>query len=245
MKWMAGLALAPALLFAQELKTAGGHSIQYYVSLPQGWTAAKKWPVVVIIESANRQFQETAEIYARARQNRPFILVTPLVVTNGGPRYREAPGYRYSEAVWAEIEQTGPCEFDVAGIAAVVKETREKYSAEERFYLAGWEAAGHTIWAVIFRHPEWLRAAALSGPNYAGRCLDERQFSMSPARAGLPVKVFSGEGAAGPGSPIFTQFDLAARVAREHGYPNVSREIVKKPHGPMADEILAYFASLR
>jgi hypothetical protein len=39
-----------------QLKTASSHPIQYYVSLPEGWTSGKKWPVVVVIESADREF---------------------------------------------------------------------------------------------------------------------------------------------------------------------------------------------
>src|ERR1700682_2094930 len=107
---------------AQELKTATGHPMQYYLSLPQAWTASKKWPVVVVIESANRQFQSNAETFVRARQSLPFILVAPLAISNGGANYRNVPTYRYSDAVWNEIERVGGCQFDRAGIAAVVRD---------------------------------------------------------------------------------------------------------------------------
>ena len=43
-----------------QLKTASTHPIQYYLSLPEGWTAEKKWPVVVVIESADREFLDAA-----------------------------------------------------------------------------------------------------------------------------------------------------------------------------------------
>jgi hypothetical protein len=67
-----------------QLKTASSHPIQYYLSLPEGWVAGKKWPVVVVIESADREFlQAFATAFAQARQHRPFILDTPLIVTNG------------------------------------------------------------------------------------------------------------------------------------------------------------------
>ncbi|HEY2012532.1 MAG TPA: hypothetical protein VGH38_03475, partial [Bryobacteraceae bacterium] len=57
------------------LKTARHHPMEYLLSLPQGWTAQKKWPVVVVIESANREFQKTATRFAEARKSLPFILV--------------------------------------------------------------------------------------------------------------------------------------------------------------------------
>src|SRR5438876_12374463 len=76
-----------------QLKTASSHPIQYYLSLPEGWVAGKKWPVVVVIESADREFLQAATAFAQAREQRPFILVTPLVVTNGGAGYRSVPTY--------------------------------------------------------------------------------------------------------------------------------------------------------
>jgi hypothetical protein len=111
---------------AEELRTASGHPMQYYLSLPQGWTATRKWPVVVVIESANRQFQETLGLFAKARKDMPFILVAPLVTTNGGANYRQASTYRYSDDVWRQIEQDR-CGFDSTGIAAVTADVRKLF----------------------------------------------------------------------------------------------------------------------
>ena len=105
---------------APQLKTASSHPIQYYLSLPEGWTTAKKWPVVVVIESADRDFFQAATVFAQVRGRRPFILVTPLVVTNGGSGYRNVPSYHYSDAVWATIQNAGAFNFDVGGITAIV-----------------------------------------------------------------------------------------------------------------------------
>jgi poly(3-hydroxybutyrate) depolymerase len=241
------LSIAFAILFtcsAEELRTASGHSIQYYVSLPQGWTAARKWAVVVVIESANRQFQETLAIFVKARKDMPFILVAPLVTTNGGANYRQAETYHYSDAVWSEIARDR-CGFDADGIAAAVADVRKLYGGEDRYFLTGWEAGGHTVWSIIFEHPDALRAAAPAVSNYAGRCL-ESGFSTSPARAELPVTVFqvaSGRDVA-PGTYVYRQSQQAMKIAEEHGYRKVSERIVAdKPHGPLAEEVLAYFAS--
>jgi hypothetical protein len=48
-----------------QLKTASSHPIQYYLSLPDGWTAGKKWPVVVVIESPDREFLEATSLSSR------------------------------------------------------------------------------------------------------------------------------------------------------------------------------------
>lgn len=252
-RWLAVVALlCAAVCCAQDevtrlqLRTASSHPIEYYLSLPQDWTPARKWPVVVVIESANKEFEATARIFVQARRNKPFILVVPLVTTNGGTRYREATTYHYSEATWKQIAD-GRCRFDQEGIAAVIQDVQKAYSGEDRYFFTGWEAAGHTMWATIFQHPEALRAAALVCPNYQGRCMDEGGFSSSPARVSLPVKGFYGSGnpTCGPGRPIFSQWTEAAKVAAAHGYTSVSQVAVPaKDHTPLADEVLAYFDSL-
>ncbi len=230
---------------AEELRTASSHPMQYYVSLPQGWSAARKWPIVVLIESANRQFQATLDIFAKARKDMPFILAVPLVTTNGGASYRQVGTYHYSEAVWNQIEQDR-CKFDMDGIAAVVADVHKLYGGEDRYFLTGWEAGGHTVWSMILEHPEPLRAAAPTVTNYAGRCLDSG-FSTAPSRADLPVTVFqvsSGRDVP-PGKFVYAQSQQAMKVAEERGFRKVTERIVAdKPHGPLADDVLAYFASV-
>jgi poly(3-hydroxybutyrate) depolymerase len=219
--------------------------MQYYLSLPREWTAGRKWPIVVVIESANRQFQETLGIFAKARGEMPFILVAPLVTTNGGASYRQAGTYRYSDAVWSQIERDR-CRFDTDGIAAVADDVRRLFGGEERYFLTGWEAGGHTVWSMIFQQPEALRAAAPAVTNYAGRCL-ESGFSTAVSRGDLPVTVFqvaSGRDMA-PGRFVYLQSQQAMKIAGEHGYRNVSEKLITdKAHSPLADEVLAYFESV-
>jgi hypothetical protein len=77
--------------------------------------------------------------------------------------------------------------------------------------------------------------------------MDGGSFSSSAARSDLPVKVF--QGATAPdGAPhqfLNAQWEAARDAAQAHGYRNVSRSLVPgKNHGPLADEVLAYFFSL-
>ena len=242
--WIVFALLSPAS--AEEFRTASGHPMQYYVSLPQGWTAGRKWPVVVVIESANRQFLETLGIFAKARGDKPFILVAPMVTTvNGGANYRQAGTYHYSDAVWNRIEQDR-CRFDTDGIAAVVADIRKLFGGEDGYFLTGWEAGGHTVWPMIFQHPETIRAAAPAVTNYAGR-RNGAGFSTAAARGICLVTIFqvaSGRDAV-PGRFVYMQSQQARKIAEEHGYRNVSERIIEdKPHGPLADDVLAYFASM-
>ena len=232
---------------APQLKTASTHPIQYYLSLPEGWTANQKWPVVVVIDSAERDFENAATAFAQARRQQPFIIVTPLVVTNGGAGYRGVPSYHYSDAVWDRIEKSGAFNFDMEGIAAIIQDVTKQYGGEDKYFITGLEAAGHTVWGVLFNHPEAVRGAALVCPNYIGRWVDDAHISSAPERAALPIKNFVGtkDTLCSAGSPIYTQMQAAMTLAQSHGYKNVSfMHVEGKGHERMADEVLSYFSSL-
>ena len=230
-----------------KVETASTHPIQYYLSLPDGWVAQKKWPVVVIIESADRDFLAAANAFARARQRLPFILVTPLVLTNGGAGYRSVPTYHYSNEVWDRIQTSGPFNFDVEGITAIAQDVMKRYGGEDKFFITGLEAGGHTVWGILFNHPEMVRGAALVCPNYLGRWVDEQQISSAEVRINLPIRNFVGtkDDLCEPGHPIYTQMQKAITIAQAHGYKNVSLVRVEgKGHERLADEVLAYFSRL-
>ena len=230
-----------------ELKTASSHPIQYYLSLPDGWAAGKKYPVVVVIESANRDFLEATTAFAQARRQQPFIIVTPLVVTNGGTRYREVPTYHYSDQVWTRIQNDGDFNFDMAGITAIMHDVVKQYGGEDKYFITGLEAGGHTVWGVLFGHPEAVRGAAIICPNYLGRWVDEAHISSDASRTSLPIRNFVGtnDELCSEGQPIYTQMQKAISVAQAHGYKNVTLVRVEgKGHERLADEVLAYFSSL-
>src|SRR5262249_51890919 len=152
----------------------------------------KKWPVVVVIESADREFLRTATAFAEARRQRPFILVTPLVVTNGGAGYRRVPSYHYSREVWVGIEKSSAFDFDMKGITAIMQDVEKFYGGMAPYFITGLEAAGHTVWAILFNHPEAVKAAALVCPNYLGRWVDEAHISSAHERVELPIRNFVG-----------------------------------------------------
>src|SRR5579871_3948309 len=221
-----------------ELRTATQHPIQYYLSLPESWAAAKKWPVVVAIESANRNFAINLEIFEKARRTLLFIIGLPFVVTIGGVNEMNVQSYKYSNEVWDRIEREGPFKFDSGGIAAIVADVKKQYGGEDKYFLTGWEAGGHTVWAMIFQHPEALRAAAPVSFNYQERWMSADTFRSDPS---LPIRIFRVEVLR---EVMIPQIDLAKQTAAAHGFRNVSEEVVKKPHGPLAEEVLRYFASL-
>lgn len=288
-----------------QLKTASGHPIQYYLSLPEDWVTSppertgstvhasppgrspgterapgKKWPVVVVIDGAEREFLQAATAFAEAqramtrepasgaRNYQPFIIVTPLVVTNGGAGYRNVPTYHYSDQVWDRIQSSGQFNFDMEGITAIMRDVSKQYGGDDKFFVTGFEAGGHTVWGILFNHPEVVRGAALVCPNYLGRWVDEgggegksqkekgksedgrsssEGISTAVERGGLPIRNFIGtkDDLCAAGHPIYAQMQRAMSLAEAHGYKNVSLVRVEgKGHERLANEVLAYFASL-
>ena len=224
------------------LATASNHPIQYYYSLPLGWSKDKTWPVVIAIESADRDFKKNAEDFVKARGDRPYIIVVPENVTGGGPTYKEAMGSMYSPSVWAQIDRD-PWAFDVGGISAIISDVQSKFGGEPKPYLTGWEAGAHTVWALAFTEPEKWAAVATVAPNYQKRHIVS--FSAMPERAHLPIRTFVGQKDA-MWDRYKSQYDKAKEDAWKNGFSNITYEIVQgEGHGPLADAVLSWFDMLR
>jgi len=230
-----------------QLKTASAHPMQYYLSLPDGWSPNRKWPTLVVIEGANRDFQQTAQAFVTERKSRPFIIVVPLVLTAGGSAQQHKTDFPYSDSVWSAATQEGNCRFDEDGISAVLADVRRLYSAEDRDFLTGWEAGGHVVWAQVLQHPERWRGVAIVSPNFQARCVDDQRISSDTTRSTLSVTVLHGDSTAGwgPGQFLPTQFERARSLAAAHGFAQ-PREIAVAPyhHGPLAHEVLQLFSAL-
>lgn len=235
------------------LRTARSHPMQYYISLPKGWTRNKRWPVVFTIDGGNKAWLENARAFAKVRDEKhlPFIIATPLVLTNGGGDFqnlRHLPVYNYAPAVWDEVEKTGRCAFDINGLNAIMKDVQAEYGGDDKFFISGWSAGGHLAWAMVFRYPQELRGAALTCANF-GRCVTREVdtpdvFSGAPERVTLPVKVLDAEH--DPQLEDYEKQNLSLlKLAQDHGYKEVSLRVVAgADHSPMPEEVLPYFYSL-
>lgn len=231
-----------------QLRTASSHPMKYHLSLPKGWNKQKTWPVVVVIPDASRDFAGNLAAFVKARQDRRYILVAPHVVTSGGRNYRMADSYHYSEEDWKRVSADGDGRFDEEGVAAMIADVRRLFRGEDRGNLTGWEAGGHTVWALTFRRPEWFRAAAAVTTNFQGRWLDEASFSRSPTKVKLPIRVlFCDKKAAFQGwNFCMSQTKNAIKAAEEHGFRKPDFKVIPgKPHGPLAEGVLEYFDAVR
>jgi len=228
---------------------ASSHPMRYHISLPVGWSAEREWPVVIVIPDAGREFVANLQAFVAARGDRPYILVAPEVLTCGGARTRTLEHYSYSRAVWDSLVGHDDFAFDDAGVAAVLGDVRRKDHGEPTAFLTGWEAGGHTVWALTFRHPGRWRGVAPVATNYQRRGLDATSFSAAPARA-LPIQVFR-EGAptgeiVGAMAVLDQQTARALDDARAHGYkPEPVRVVPGADHGPLAAAVLTWCDSVR
>jgi len=228
-----------------ELKTANGHPMQYFISLPEGWNKKQQWPIVLVIESADKAYKENMMRFVKARKNMPFILVAPYNVNNSRSGRRDPTVFPYSSKVWDMIEQVGDCKFNLDGITQIVKDVQQAYNGEQKYFITGFEAGAHTVWQLLFQHPERLKAAAPVAGNYnQNSCMEASLFSTDSSRINLPVRGFSGDQDQyyGKNSPVYFQWQNAAKEAGLHGYKNISETIVAgKGHVPMPEEVLNWF----
>ena len=229
---------------------AGTHPMRYHVSLPVGWSAKREWPVIVVIPDAGREFAVNLSIFAKVRESRPYILVAPEVLTCGGARTWTPDHYSYSPAVWDSLQGHDDFAFDDAGVGAVLADVHRRWCGEPTAFLTGWEAGGHPVWALLFRHPERWRGVAPVSTNYQRRGLDSAGFSTAPERTRLPLQVFregqpTGE-IAGFMGVLDQQMAAALADARSHGYTTTPVRVVPgADHGPLAPAVLAWCDSVR
>jgi dienelactone hydrolase len=238
---------APATADELRRETADGHPMQYYLSLPRGFEAKRTWPVVVVVEAAEKRFEENARRFVAARGDLPFIIVAPIVVTNGRSGQRDPAIYPYSTAVWDGIDKSGVCEFDLAGIDRVLDKVRREHHGDGRVFLTGFEAGTHLVWAYALLHPERLRAVAPVAGNYIGRCVEEDKISTHPARRALPIRGFVGANDAqfGPSGAVHAQWEAARKLALAHGFASIVETVVAgREHVPLPADVLAWFAEL-
>ena len=232
-----------------QLLKAASHPMQYYISLPEGWTKEKTWPVVMVIEASDKEYRENALRFVRERQNMPFIIVDPYNVNNSRSGRRDPKIFPYSSETWDYIERIGDCRFNLEGLNAVMKDVQEKCNGEEKYYITGFEAGAHTVWQMAFQHPEKLKAVAAVASNYnQNSCMqDPSSFSSDLSRVVLPLMEFSPEldSFFGPHGVNYNQWKKAEKLAMEHGYKKVSEIIVKgKGHVPLPKEVMQWFFEL-
>jgi hypothetical protein len=227
-------------------RTAATHPMRYWVSRPQGWSARRRWPVVLVIPGAEREFLAETRAFAAARGTRPLLVVTPLVLSAGGTAQDHRPEFDYPEAAWARAARDGNCTFDRDGLDAVLADIQRLDAADSVVMLAAFEAGGHVAWAQLFSRPQRIATAALVTPNYIGRCVDEAGIPRFEEHRVPPVRAFAGgrDSLWTANSPIRGQWLRARAIALAHGFQSLTEIVVPdKGHEFMADTLLQFLDS--
>lgn len=230
-----------------QLKKASSHPIQYYISLPNNWSAKTKWPVVIVVSDANKQFKKDAKQFVDARKDLPFIIISPFITTNGTQGHRDSTIYPYSKSVWDTIDKLSICKFDIEGLQNIITDVKRNYSGSDKVFITGFEAGTHLVWAMIFQQPELLYAAAPVAGNYRNRCMESDFFSSNASKTDLPIRNFTGSDDKdfGINGRVYNQYLEAKNLAISHGYRNISETEVKgKGHVLLPEEVLSYFNSV-
>ena len=228
-------------------RSATSHPIHYFVSLPQGWNGQRTWPVIVVIPDAEREFRKTAAAFAAARGSTPFVIVVPMILGGGGTAQQHKDVFDYPDSTWSVADRVGFCDFDEAGLTAVLDDVRRQYHTDSKIFLTGWEAGGHVVIPRLLRHPERMRAVTVVTPNFQGRCVTPAARSLTDAESRIPVRVFGGDKdpAWTTPSPLVIQSARFDSLARTRGFRNVSDSLIKGGgHGALATDVVGYFATL-
>lgn len=220
------------------LKQARTHTMKYYLSLPKGWSADKKWPVYVAVEGAGCNFAGACR-GAAGDKNERFIVVTPCGFTNTNALSEVAAKYPYPQEVLDAADAEGRVKFDEPGLLAVLADLRELYGAEEKICISGFSGGGILTWHMIFTHPELLVAAVPACGNFSGL---RGELSKHEAREKLPVRAFQGDKDEYI-AQLNAQWEMAKKTADEGGWANVTREMVPGAgHSPCYEQARKVFA---
>jgi predicted peptidase len=247
------IALVFTSAFSQKLplNTASKHQMLYYLSLPKQWSADKKWPILLVLESANKEFEKNAQLFIDNRADLPFIIVAPVNVNNGNMGRKDPAVFPYSKEAWSEIDRVGDCKFNMEGILTIVDDVQKKYNGEKQIYATGFEAGTHALWPLIFQHPELLKAAVPVSGNYNSRTCTDLPVSDDPSKKTLIVKAMYGANdeygapSATGKSILYNQYLNAKALAVDHGYENFTEQAVpNKSHEPLVPEIFEFLKTL-
>ncbi len=181
---------AALIASASELKrvdrslVTNGVTYRYVVSVPDGWTANREWPVILFLHGSVERGSDgvrQANVGLGAEVGKhpdrwPAVVVMPQCRT---------------DADWS----TPAMEAQV--LAALDASMQEFHGEPRRVYLTGFSMGGYGTWAIASRHPK--RFAALV-PISGGvvwptpeRIVDEKPYAAIAEKiAGIPEWVFHG-----------------------------------------------------
>jgi predicted esterase len=208
------------------MKSCTSHAMKYWLSLPTGWSADKKWPVYVAVEGAGCNFLGACN-GARGNANNTFIVVTPIGFTNTNALNDALRAkYPYTKEVIDEADQ-GRMKFDEPGMLAILEDLKATYGAQDKACITGFSGGGILTWFMVFKHPDKLLAAVPACANFAGA---SDISDNADAKKALIIHAYQGDKDEYKESMLDSQWEAASKLALENGYANVKRDIIPGGH---------------
>lgn len=198
-------------------KAEDGTILPYRIYLPEGYTAEKKYPLVLFLHGAGeRGSTNTAQLtnsnkdffdrmLGSERKNYPAIIVAPQCLAN--EQWVDAPwanGCYQMDAVAKSNE--------MQAVEELLAELQAEYSVNQnRLYAVGFSMGAFGVWDLIMRNPELISAAIpISG---AGDPLQAEKIKN------VPIWCF--HGADDPTVPCETSTPVMADALKEAGSENI------------------------
>ncbi len=204
-----------------------GHPLVGWLSLPSGWTKKGPWKVLVAVEGAGSNFLGAVRGFKGARGSRRFLVLTPCSLSNTNALEPAKYGVYDPEVLRANDGRR--VEFDVAGLAALLKVLETRYGAEGSIAITGFSGGGNLCYGFTLRHPERVWAAAPACANFNPGLA---QGAATPADGGPPVHILTGEKdehrdhVFGTPPGIEGQSDWAQEAFAKHGFTKVKRTML-------------------
>ena len=217
------------------------HPMQYLLARPHAGNARMG---IISLDGADHDFPWNCGAFVRAVGDRPIVIATPYIVSNGGRRPPSAYPYLASTMAMAN---RAPLEFDVAGVTALVHELRSMFSLSV-LYLSAYSAGGHLGWKLALDAPQLWSGVALACANFAARGLDTEAIGPSQAFPGpiaLPIRRF--QGALDSRRAILDeQWQAGVALARTRGFTNLTEALVPDAaHSPCARAVIDWCSAAR
>jgi hypothetical protein len=198
------------------------HQLQACVVLPEGWSPKKKWPMFVASIGPNFAHRAMLDELKVKAAKKPYILVLAMTITNGNDLAPEKLPYAKPIVERYADMQLRPqrIEWDEIGLLSVLSEIRRRFSAEEKFFMAGYGSGAFVLQFWLQHHADQLLGACSGSGNYHPFV---EQGAVSPANGGCPVLIVTGS--KDPSGPIriFSQSDQAAQRLKDIGFTRVER----------------------
>ena len=230
---------------AAHVQTATTHPMKYRISLPKGWSADRKWPVLVAPNAHYTEKEGTIELFAPLRDAKKldFIIVAPFVINadrvGNMNVYRGAVMDSISAADAAspaggrrpDRNDAARAKFDSEGIVAIIKDVQKTYHGDDKVCMTGFSSSTHIAYMFLFAHPELLKGVIINSGVYLGRGVDESHipFMNSPERADLDIKYIIGEDDPGYKKCSENWLEAKAKLLSYGHLPSkVQMEVIKK-----------------